>query len=170
MLYIYLIILSLYSSALMELVLSVTGGINGSPFVINPARASPKAVKPHKYPNSNNPVVSFRTANGQYQRGILWSVGLILSCNVHTATPFGGKTTTSSKQVILSPLRGEHERTISFLAEVLGSVCLAVPTFNVKLSGSTERIHGVSIRTFPLSVATESDNPNGASCHCDSTT
>lgn len=128
----------------------------GHPGVLNPARASPELATAHVYSTtgSSYPVVSISSPIGPH-RAILCTVGVVLGCNVITPAPFAQK---KAKQILLSPLRGENERMLAFLAHVLGSNCLGVPTFGVQMVDGSGRINGLSFRTFPSSTATTAGN------------
>ena len=111
----------------------------GHPGVLNPARSPPAMAMTHVYSTtgSSYPVVSISSPAGP-QRAILWTVGVVLGCNVITPAPFAQK---KAKQILLSPLRGENERTLAWLAEVFGSPCLGIPTFGVPMVDGSGRIN-----------------------------
>lgn len=128
----------------------------GHPGVLNPARAPPGLATAHVYSTtgSSYPVISIPSPIGPH-RAILWSVGVVLGCNVITPAPFAQK---KAKQILLSPLRGEYERSLAWMAGTFGSECLGVPTFGVQMVDGNGRINGLSFRTFPSSTGTTSGN------------
>ena len=138
---------NLSSSSFMALVLSSFGGPNDSPLVINPARSSPDLVIAAQHYGSKNDVISFKSPSGP-KRAILWSLGMVFGCNVITPTAFA-KGDRQVKQVLLGPLRGENERALAWMAQVLRQKCLGVSTFMVRLADGSDKIHGLSIKTYP---------------------
>ncbi|RPD52026.1 hypothetical protein L227DRAFT_515424, partial [Lentinus tigrinus ALCF2SS1-6] len=132
------------------------------PFVINPARYDPSDAMAHTFLGSKSKVLCPKmTGKAVPTRFICVDVVVVIDCHVVHSTNVFRDTSKIVKQLIGSPLRGEHERAAAFFGTVFGEKALGFNTYGISLGGPDTRMDGISYRTFVTNTAAPETSRKG---------
>lgn len=129
--------------------------------MINPARFDPSKAMPYIFMSTKPRVLCCKpAATGSIpQRFICVDVVVVIDCHVVNCTHLYRDPSKLVKQIIASPLRGEHERAGAFFGTIFGQGALGYNTYGI-VTGDT-KVDGISYRTFIKNTAATDSPRNG---------